>query len=157
MLFRSEIEALALLGANSTIIAWSETLTGLQQKTVDGVITSNAGFYTGNIGSIQDHFTDNNMFIESGAFVMCKSYWDSLPAEDQEMLTECMKETMEWSQQSAAELDATDLTKTVEEGQLELVKEDEFDRAACEELFAPLYEKYEAQYGEIWDKVEALK
>ena len=79
-------------GANPTPMAWSETIPGLQQKTVEGLDASISVLYTGGFADICDYLSLTNQFFAATLICISETEWDKLSAEQQTWLREAAQE-----------------------------------------------------------------
>ena len=92
------------LGYLATPIAWSEAFTSLQTGIVDGAIGSGAEGYYANFRDLAKYFLALNDHFEMWYFYMNLDLWNSLSAEDQELIQEVSYE-MEQKRFAVAEKD----------------------------------------------------
>ena len=81
------------LGANPQVMAFSEVYTGLQQGVVDGTDNPVSNLYTQKMHEVQKHMTISDHAYLGYAVIVNKKFWDGLPADVREALTQAMKET----------------------------------------------------------------
>jgi C4-dicarboxylate-binding protein DctP len=81
------------LGANPQVMAFSEVYTGLQQGVVDGTDNPVSNLYTQKMHEVQKHMTISDHAYLGYAVIVNKKFWDGLPADIREALTQAMKET----------------------------------------------------------------
>lgn len=91
-------------GIQSTIVDSSETMTALQQGTVDAVENSFFNLATRGFIDMCPYVLAIN-FIYSSRSIVCNADWfDSLSAEDQELVRQCAQEAADWAnEQTLAE------------------------------------------------------
>lgn len=77
------IDTFKALGANPTTVAFSETYTAVQQKTVDGLELPLFSIYTGGYHDICKYISLTGHFYSPIALNMNKSLWESLTPEEQ--------------------------------------------------------------------------
>lgn len=91
-------------GVQSTIVDSSEVMTALQQGTVDAVENSFFNLATRGFIDMCPYVLAIN-FIYSSRSIVCNAEWfDSLSAEDQELVRQCAQEAADWAnEQTLAE------------------------------------------------------
>lgn len=151
-----QVGAMECLGAQGTVVNWGETYTACQQNTIDGVITTGSGFLSGKIHEVSKYHTAANIFMTPISVVMNLNYWNSLPAEDQQLIQDAVTRALQWHRETAVDGLNADLASSIEEGGIANVTYDEFDHDAAIAAMEPLYAKYEAQYGELFARVRAV-
>lgn len=82
------LEAFRALGANPTPMAFTELFTAMQQGTVDGQENPFATIYLSNFYEAQDHVSNTNHVYSPFVFLMSKSFYDDLTAEQQVIVRE---------------------------------------------------------------------
>ena len=92
---QAEMATVEALGASAMPLAWADTITAIEQNTVNGWATTDS--YAKNCGAyeiIQNAIdTEHNLTLH--LVVMNKAYYDSLPADIQEIIMRAGKEAME--------------------------------------------------------------
>ena len=89
-------------GVQSTIVDSSETMTALQQGTVDAVENSFFNLATRGFIDMCPYLLAIN-FIYSSRSIICNADWfDALSAEDQELVRQCAQEVADWANEQVA-------------------------------------------------------
>lgn len=104
------------LGANPTPMAWSETIPGLQQKTVQGLDASISVLYTSGFADICDYLSLTNQFFAATLVCISQTEWDKLSAEQQGWLRESAKEASALQAKFQIQADEDNLAKMEEAG-----------------------------------------
>ena len=131
------------LGASATIINFSELYTALQQKTVDGqenplsIITAN-GFY-----DVQKYLSLSGHFYSTALFIVNPDFWDSLPAEYQEIIQAASEECRDLDRQLSSESEA-DMIQTCKDHGMEV---NEIDAEAFKAAMDSVWALYTDQFG----------
>ena len=81
------IETWQALGAEPIPMAWPETFTALQQKVVDGQDNPHITNFTMKFYEVQDYTSEVHYLFSLQPLVVGEEFFQSLPAEDQAMLT----------------------------------------------------------------------
>jgi len=150
-----QVGAVNLLGGTGTVVNWGETYTACQQNTIDGVITTGSGFYSGKIHEVSDYHTHADMFITPITMVMNKDYWESLPEADRELIQGAVDKALAWHRETAVDGLNADLASAIKEGDIANVTFEEFDYEAARAAMAPLYEEYD-EFSDYFDRIAAL-
>lgn len=132
------------LGANPTPMAWSETIPGLQQKTVQGLDASISVLYTGGFADICDYLSLTNQFFAATLVCISQTEWDKLTAEQQTWLRESAQEASVLQAQFQVQADEDNLTK-MEEAGIEVIRD--VDYAAFKEALGDFYDSMKESIG----------
>lgn len=90
------VEYWNLLGANATPMTLGETYIGLQQGTIDAQENTYDGIVTAKFHEQQKYLTNTNHVVHFMMFVMSGLTWDSMSAEDQALVQECVDTATEY-------------------------------------------------------------
>lgn len=151
-----QVEAVNLLGATGTVVNWGETYTALQQRTIDGVITTGSGFLSGKIYEVNKFHTAFNMFYTPITAVVNKEYWDSLSTEDQQLIRDAIGRALQWDRENSEAMLDKDMQECIKLGPMSEVSFEEFDVEGARAAMQPLYDKYEDAYGDYFDAIRAM-
>ena len=88
----SYIAAYAALGTNAVPMAWSETITGLQQGTIDGLDIPISVIYANGFSDIAKDLNLTGHFYSPLIICMSKKIFDSFDENDKKILIESAKE-----------------------------------------------------------------
>ena len=88
----SYIATYAALGTNAVPMAWSETITGLQQGTIDGLDIPISVIYANGFSDIAKDLNLTGHFYSPLIICMSKKIFDSFDENDKEILVESAKE-----------------------------------------------------------------
>ena len=149
------VGAINALGALATPITWTETYTGLQQGLIDGVLTMPYGFYSGKIYEQNKYVSQINMFYIPFTFFTNPGYWNGIPAEDQALIIQGLANAMEVNKSDLLDSENAAYEAIAARGMEVIPFEDlnlEEYVAACQ----PLYDEYQDQYGEWFDRIRAI-
>lgn len=83
-------------GVNPIVVAWSETFNALQQGVVDAQDNPYTVFVSERFDEVQKYVTEVSYIFQTSAIVMSEEYFQSLPADLQEVVVRAGKETMEF-------------------------------------------------------------
>lgn len=134
----------AALGATPTVMSLGEVYMGIQQGVVDGqenplpTIDSNA-FY-----EVCDNLLMTDHVIAAVTYTMDEKVWQSMPADLQEIMLDCVRESCESITQGIQEQEAS-LVDALKEKGMNIV---EVDKDAFKANAQPIYEKYADTWGD---------
>jgi len=138
------IDAFTALGANAVPMAWTETLTALQQGTIDGQENPLNVIVAYNINESNKHLSVTRHAYAPNVIMMSMRTWNKLSPDQQKIVEEAAK---------AAALYNREIDNKMESGWLQELKDkgmevvDSPDLSLFREAVKSVYEKYEAQYG----------
>lgn len=139
------------LGADAVPMSWSDAYTALQQGAIDGqenaaiTIESNAVHEINKYLAMTDHIYGTCIVVAS------PNTWNSLSAEDQQILVDCMAETNTWEREQARS-DAENAIGRMEEQGLEVTYP---DKQEFIDATAGIRAGY-SQFKDALDKIAAL-
>jgi len=147
------IDTFTALGANPVPMAWTETLTALQQNTIDGQENPINVVFAFKLYESQKYLSITKHTYSPALFLVSKSTFEALNAETQELFTNAAKEAAEYERTWNAEQMDTQI-EFIEEQGMEII---EPDLALFQEAMKPVYEKYEEKFGTLLDEIQAAK
>jgi tripartite ATP-independent transporter DctP family solute receptor len=145
------LDIVETFGASPTPIAYSELYSALQTGVVDGAENPIVGYYTNNFHEVAPNYTLNGHEFAPSVVIVSELTWNSLDAEDQQILKDAMKETEKYMHNLAVEKDEEALKALKEAGVT--ISELE-DPEKWVEMVKPLYEKYGADYLDVIGKIQ---
>jgi TRAP-type transport system periplasmic protein len=155
------LEAFRALGANPTPMAFTELFTAMQQGTVDGQENPYATIYLQKFYEAQKHVSNTNHIYSPFVFLMSKSFFDGLTAEQQTIVKEAAVEAGLYERELNREANAKYLADLQTEG-MTYTEISEEEHLKMKALVQPVIDKYAEKIGkeivqEVYDAVEAAK
>lgn len=140
------IDTFKALGANPTPLAFPELFTAMQQGTVDSQEGLYSVVYDGKFQQVQKYISNTQHTYSPFIFMMGKPFYDSLTAEEQEIVRTAAKEAAVYVRELNKENDQRMLEELIADGMVytEVTPE---DRAEMAEVVKPVVEKYKEKYG----------
>ena len=135
-------DAMTLLGADPTPLAFGEVYTGLQNNLIDALEINLMSMYTMRFYEVINYFSFIGLYPFPSMFIMNQDFFDALSAEDQEIF-------LRWSRKASDENFARFLPE-IEERALEamlesgIVVNDVVDIEPFRELMLPVWEELSA-------------
>ena len=83
------IDIFKALGANPMNISWAETLTSLQQNTVDGQENPYSIYIPNRVYEFQKYLTEWGYNVDPLIYVVHKDVWNTFPKDVQKIIAEC--------------------------------------------------------------------
>jgi len=110
------LDSFSALGANPTPMAFTELFTAMQQGTVDGQENPIATIYLEGFHEVQDYVSATNHVYTPFVFLVSKSFYDGLPAEYQEILSNAAVEAGEYQREVNREANEEYVQTLIDEG-----------------------------------------
>lgn len=135
------------LNGSVVMMPFSEVFTALQNGTIDGQENPLANIYSASLQEVQKYLSLTGHMYDAGPFVVNTAWFESLPAEYQQIIKE-----------EALNLRALELELNDEGKYLDMLKEagmevNEVDTAAFQECMGPVWSEFESQYGTEWTEL----
>ena len=128
------------LGANPTPMAWSETIPGLQQKTVEGLDASISVLYTSGFADICDYLSLTNQFFAAILICISETEWNKLSEQQQTWLREAATEACALQADFQVQADEDNLAK-MEEAGMTIIRDVDYDA-------------FKAKLGDFYDSMK---
>lgn len=98
-----QCDTLSAMGANPLNVAWGDIYTSLQQGTIDGISgTTLTNMYGGKFYEQTDYITMTRQHFIPALVVINENLWNSLSAEDQEIVQRAFDESVTYQREEAA-------------------------------------------------------
>ncbi len=138
------------LGADPTVMTWGEAFTGLQQGTIDGQENPIVGMIIPNrVYEVQKYITLWNYSYDPIILGVNKDFFESLAAEDQEILRTTAIEAMKYQrEQNRSDVEGMDAVEYLESKGMVVTRLTEEAKQQFEALMEPLYEEFAPFIGE---------
>ena len=135
------------MGANAVAISFPEVYTALQQGVVDGQENPLSSITSMKFYEVQDYLALADIAYLGYGVIFNKDWFDGLPEEQQEVLTNASKETAQFERQAIADAEEGFISEIEESGTtvIELSKE---QLASFQEATQPVHDKYKEVLGE---------
>jgi len=132
------------LGSNPTPMAWGETFTAVQQKTIDGLEIPIPVIYQNKYYEVTKYLSLTNHTYSPLIFMISKKTWDKLPADVQTAVADSVKEAIPL-QRSKNGQNIEELMKELKTKGMAINTVDSPD--AFKEKVKPLYKEFEGKIG----------
>ncbi len=144
-----------VLGANPTPMSFSEIFTGLQQNVVDGQENPPTLIYASGFYQVQKYLTIDNHVQNFLAILTNEDWYNSLSAEDQEILQDCCANLVATQREMELEDNQEIIQKLEDEGmEVNYLTEEQYQ--AFVEAIQPMYEEYMEVWGsEIFELAQS--
>ena len=145
------VETFRALGANAVPMAWTETLTALQQGTIDGQENPLNVIVAFKLYDSQKFLTLTHHTYSPNVIMMSKRCWNSLKPEQQALV----KKAALAGAQANRDIDNQKAAEWLEFLKAQGMTVTQSDSEAFREAVKPIYDKYAAQFGA--DLVKAIQ
>ena len=132
------------MGANPMPMAFSELFTAMQQKTVDGQVNPALVASTGNYDEVQKYISDINAVYDATAISINYDFYQSLPADLQEVIDKASLEACQFQLQLSADGEE-EAFKELADGGMTVTRLTTEERAAFQDATAGVYDWFTAQ------------
>lgn len=145
------IDTFKTLGANTVPMAWTETLTALQQGTIDGQENPVNVIYSFKLYETQKHLSLTRHTYSPATIMMSLDKFNSLSEDVQKILMECAQQAAEHERKVNTDSEEKQLQELKDKG-MQIVNP---NVNAFKETVKPVYEKYSSKYGEYLTKIQS--
>lgn len=149
------VAAMEALGINAVPMSSGEIFSAIQLGTVDGEDNSLAQQYDAKTLEVVKYFCICNYIADASVMFCSKQFYDSLTAEEQQVLQDMGKEFAKTTY--AADNDYFDVAYAAgEELGIEYTTMSAEEQARCKNACASVYEEYQAKFDPaVWDELMA--
>lgn len=148
------IDTFKTLGANTLPMAWTEALTALQQKTIDGQENPVNVIHSFKLNETQKYLSLTRHSYAPALFVMSKRLHGRLSAGDKDIFQKSAQEAAEYERKVNEDNEASQLADLKAKGMIII----EPDIASFKQAVVPVYAKYEKTYGDYLKRIrESVK
>ncbi|MDB6178460.1 TRAP transporter substrate-binding protein [Paracoccus sp. Z330] len=145
------MDAFQALGANPAPLAFSELPAALQSGVFEGQENPLANIYSSKLHELTPFIARSNHKYEMTPVLASKRWWDKLSDDDKAMVQAAMDEATQLNRELNFNADVELEQKLIEEG----AKFNDVDTEAFKQATASVYEKWEAELGEIVPNIRA--
>ena len=147
-------EQMRALKAIPQVMPFSEVYQALQTGVVDGTENPISNFYTQKMHEVQKYLALTDHGYLGYAVIVNKKFWDGLPEEIRTQLEAAMKESTEYANKIAKEMNDKDLASVKASGKTEVITPSLQDRVAFRTALIPVHEKMADRIGK--ETIEAV-
>jgi C4-dicarboxylate-binding protein DctP len=135
------------LNANPQKMAFSEVYQALQTGVVDGQENTWSNIFSQKFFEVQKTIAETNHGLIEYMVVTNAKWWDGLPADVRQGLSEAMKEATAYANKLAFDLNEADKKKIMDAGKAKIQKLSKEDTAAWRKSMEPVWKKFEGDIG----------
>lgn len=142
-------------GAQPTVMGFGEVYTALQQKTIDGVLTSESNFNVQGFREVCNYITAFGIFTNYRTLVFSKSWFDGLEPEAQEAIRQASKAAQDYCKEEQASNERSKQLEMLEEAGCTVTYYTDEERQAFVDQCKDIWPEFREMIGpEIFDQVE---
>ena len=147
-------EQMRAIKAIPQVMPFSEVYQALQTGVVDGTENPISNFYTQKMHEVQKHLALTDHGYLGYAVIVNKKFWDELPADVRSQLEAAMKESTEYANKIAKEMNDKDLASVKASGKTEVAALSAQEKAAFRAAMIPVHDKMADRIGK--ETIEAV-
>jgi tripartite ATP-independent transporter DctP family solute receptor len=141
------LDSFSALGANPTPMAFTELFTALQQGSVDGQENPIATIYLEGYHEVQDYVSSTNHIYSPFVFMISKPFYDSLPTEYQDIVSNAAVEAGQYQREINREANEEYVQALIDEG-VNYTEVSEEARNEMQEAVQPVVDDYAESIGQ---------
>jgi tripartite ATP-independent transporter DctP family solute receptor len=145
------IDTFRTLGANTVPMAWTEALTALQQRTIDGQENPINVIHSFKLNETQKFLSLTRHTYAPALFVMSRRVFQRFPKAQQDLLVKAAQEASAHVRKVNEEMESAQLAELRTLG-MQVI---EPDINAFKEAVGPVYAKYEKTFGDYLKRINA--
>ncbi|CAK7016797.1 MAG: Solute-binding protein [Desulfovibrio sp.] len=139
------------LGVNAVPMAWTETLTALQQGTIEGQENPVSVIHAFKLWESQKHVTMTRHAYAAAIFTMSKRVYDKMPADVQKIVKDAAQEAAEYERKWVADNEAGQIADLKKNG-MEIIEDPDIE--SFKSGVQSVYDKYPA-YADYLKQIQA--
>jgi tripartite ATP-independent transporter DctP family solute receptor len=137
-----------LLGGEPIVVSFDHVYRSLENHEFDGQENTISNIYSKGFYKFQPYITISNHGYLGYAVMMNKSFWESLPKDIQQKITEAIQETTMWNLQQSKKQNEQELEKIKQNKNIHVYELSEEEKKRWEQKFAPLYGQFTEEFGD---------
>jgi tripartite ATP-independent transporter DctP family solute receptor len=150
------VDMVNAMGANGVAMGYDQLINGLQTGVVDGAENNYPSYATGQHYNYAPYFSTTEHLMIPEILVFSKKIWETLSAEDQELIQKLAKEAqleqrelwMAKEQESLDDMKAHNVTIT------EVTPE---EKKRFQDAMKPVWDKYGAEHAAMLERIQAVQ
>jgi len=148
------VDSFKALGANAVPMAWTEALTALQQKTIDGQENPLNVIVAFKLYESQQYLSLTRHAYAPNVIMMSMRSWNKLTPEQQEIVQNAAQLAAE-ANRNHDNSKAAEWVEFLKEQGMEVVED--LDLEAFREAVQPVYDKYGTDFADLLEQIEATE
>lgn len=147
------VDALGALGMDAVSMSFSELFTALQTGAVDGQENPLFTIYNSRFYEVQKYLSLTEHFYPVCPVMISTITWNKLSADQQAIVADALEKSVDYERELAGE-ELDSMLQGLKDAGMEV---NEVDKAPFIEAVQPVYEQYNAQFGDLIEKINAAK
>ncbi|MDS9998873.1 TRAP transporter substrate-binding protein [Bacillus atrophaeus] len=135
------------LGAAPRQDSFNSTFQLLENNLVDGEENTISNIYSKKFYNVQDYLTISNHGYLGYAVMTDEHFWNSQTEETKRILTEAMKETTDWNEKHAEQMNKDQLKEIKENSPISIYQLTKAEQDEWMKRLDPVYQQYESVIG----------
>jgi len=148
------VDSFKALGANAVPMAWTEALTALQQKTIDGQENPLNVIVAFKLYESQQYLSLTRHAYAPNVIMMSMKSWNKLTLEQQEIVQNAALLAAE-ANRNHDNSKAAEWVEFLKEQGMEVVEDPDLE--AFREAVQPVYDKYGTEFADLLEQIEATE
>lgn len=140
-------EQFRLLKAHSMVMPFTEVYQVLEMKEMDGQENTISNIYSKRLYKVQQHLTISNHGYLGYAVMVNQKFWDDLPEDIQEKISQAMIETTKWNMKESVQMNAQQLEEIQKNSTINTHYLTDKQKEEWLQTFQPIYKKVENEVG----------
>ncbi|MFC9274750.1 C4-dicarboxylate TRAP transporter substrate-binding protein DctB [Bacillus spizizenii] len=136
-----------LLGATPHQESFNSTFQLLENNIVDGEENTISNIYSKKFYNVQDYLTISSHGYLGYAVMTEEHFWNAQKSETRRILTEAMKETTEWNETYAEEMNKEQLEEIKKNSSIKIYELSDKEKKEWMKRLDPVYRQYEPIFG----------
>lgn len=136
-----------LLGAKPVVVPFDRVYESLEKHEFDGQENTISNIYSKNFYQFQPYLTISNHGYLGYAVIVNKHFWEKLPKDIQQKITEAMQETTAWNLKQSRKQNEAQLAKMKQNPKMHIYELTKKEQETWKQKFAPLYDEFEREFG----------
>lgn len=150
------VDMMNAMGGNGVAMGYDQLINALQTGVVDGAENNPPSYSTGQHYNYAPYYSTTEHLMIPEILVFSKKIWETLPAEDQEVIRKLAKEAqleqrelwMKKEAESLADMKANNVTITVVSAE---------EKKRFQDAMKPVWEKYGAEHTAMLERIQAVQ
>jgi tripartite ATP-independent transporter DctP family solute receptor len=137
-----------LLGGEPIAVPFDHVYRSLEKHEFDGQENTISNIYSKGFYKFQPYITISNHGYLGYAVMMNKSFWESLPKDIQQKITEAIQETTKWNLRESQKQNELQLEKMKKNRNVYIYELSNEEKEKWKKKFAPLYQQFTEEFGD---------
>ena len=149
------IDTFKALGTNPVPIPFPELYTSMQQGVVDGTDPVNVTMTGGKLYEVTKHLSKVGLNYRVGILVMNLNKYNELDEDIQSKLNDVISNSTDYYHETIYPEYEAGAEKLMKDNGVKIIEKEDIDIEKFKKAVEPVYEKHEAQFGDIISKIKA--